>query len=123
MQQRPLSPHLQVYRLPLVALLSIGHRITGVLLSLGYVVFIAWLLAVASGGPVYEQMHGGFVSTPGTIAMIGWSAALYFHLCNGVRHLFWDAGYGFELQTADASGIATLIATVILTGGTWWILF
>ena len=122
MQHRPLSPHLQIYRLPLVALLSIGHRITGVFLSLGYVALAAWLVAVASGGPVYELLYGWFASTPGTIAMVGWSAALYFHLCNGIRHLFWDAGYGFELQTADASGIATLIVTAALTGGTWWIL-
>ena len=111
---------MQIYRLPLVALLSIAHRISGTLLSLGYVLLIAWLVSVAGDGSTYELLRGWLASTPGMIALVGLSAALYFHLCNGIRHLFWDAGYGFELQTADISGIGALIATAALTGGTWW---
>lgn len=122
MRRRPLSPHLQIYRLPLTALLSISHRITGVLLSLGNIVLVAWLVAVALGGPAYDLLHGWFTSVAGIGALIAWSAALYFHLCTGIRHLFWDAGYGFEANTVDISSMAALAATAVLTVVTWWIL-
>ena len=120
-QRHPLSPHLQIYRLPLTAILSILHRITGALLALGVVALVAWLTAVVSGDAAYQTVHGWFASTLGRIMLIAWSAMLYFHLCNGVRHLFWDAGWGFELRIVDLSAVAALAATVALTALTWWL--
>ena len=117
---RPLSPHLQVYRLPLTAVLSIIHRIAGVLLSLGNVALVVWLLAIVAGGSTYESLYMWFASIPGQIILIMWSAMLYFHLCNGIRHLVWDVGRGFELRIVDISAVAALFFTVILTALTWW---
>ncbi len=119
--RRPLSPHLQIYRLPLTAVLSIAHRITGVLLALGNVALVAWLVAVVAGDPVYASVHAWFASVPGRSLLVAWSAMLYFHLCNGVRHLFWDAGQGFELRTVDVTAVAALAATAALTALTWWL--
>ena len=118
--RRPLSPHLQIYRLPLTAVLSILHRITGTLLALGVIALVAWLAAAASGDAAYQTVHAWFASTPGMLALVAWSAMLYFHLCNGVRHLFWDAGRGFELRTVDVTAVAALIVTAALTALTWW---
>ncbi len=120
-QRRPLSPHLQIYRFPLTVVLSVAHRITGALLSLGAVALVAWLVAVAAGDLLYEPVYVYFASTPGQIMLVVWSAMLYFHLCNGVRHLFWDAGLGFDLRVVDLSAVATLAVTVLLTALTWWL--
>ena len=120
-QRRPLSPHLQVYHFPLTAILSIAHRITGALLALGNVVLVAWVAAVAVDARTYGWMHALFVSLPGRIALVAWSLMLYFHLCNGVRHLFWDAGWGFDTRTVDLTAIAALAGTVTLTALTWWL--
>ena len=117
--RRPLSPHLQVYRLPPTALLSITHRITGFLLALGIIALIAWLAAIAAGKPIYKEVHEFFVSLPGRTLLVTWSAMLYFHLCAGVRHLLWDAGRGFELRAVDIGAVLALIATVVLTVLTW----
>lgn len=118
--RRPLSPHLQIYRFPLTVVLSITHRITGALLALGNVALVVWLAAAAAGGGAYQTLHGWFASAPGTVALVAWSAMLYFHLCNGVRHLFWDAGRGFTLRAVDATSFATLAAAAALTAATWW---
>ena len=116
---RPLSPHLQVYRLQLTSILSITHRISGVALSLGAVVWVLWLVAVASGPEAYvvaQRWGGSFV---GQVAMLGWTLALFYHLCNGVRHLAWDLGYGFELPMVYRSGWAVIGGTVLLTAIVW----
>jgi succinate dehydrogenase / fumarate reductase, cytochrome b subunit len=119
-KQRPLSPHLQIYRLPLAALISITHRATGVFVTLGTVLLVYWLAALAGGAESFGTAHAVLGSWFfGRPILFLWSAALYFHLCNGVRHLVWDAGYGFDLATVDASGAAVLLGTVILTLGTW----
>jgi succinate dehydrogenase / fumarate reductase cytochrome b subunit len=116
---RPLSPHLQVYRLPLVALLSITHRITGVALSVGTILLAIWLGAAAYGPDAYDQVSG-FLATPiGLIILFGFSAAFYYHLCNGIRHLVWDFGKGFELPTVARSNALVLIGAAVLTIGTW----
>lgn len=117
--RRPLSPHLQVYRLPLTAVLSIAHRITGFLLALGVSALVVWLVTLAAGKPAYEEVHQFFASLPGQILLVAWSAMLYFHLCNGVRHLFWDIGHGFELRTVDISAVLALVVTALLTALTW----
>jgi len=120
---RPLSPHLQVYRLPLVALLSITHRITGVALSAGTVLLAIWLGSAAYGPEAYDQVSALMGSPIGLIILFGFSAAFYFHLCNGIRHLVWDAGQGFELPTVRRNNVLVLIGAAVLTIGTWAIAF
>ena len=118
-QNRPLSPHLQVYRPQMTSILSITHRLTGVALVAGTLLFVYWLVAAASGAEAYETARGLIGSWFGRLLLFGWSLALFYHLCNGIRHLFWDAGIGFELPDAQRSGWAVLAATVILTLVTW----
>lgn len=119
--RRPLSPHLQVYRLPFTALLSIGHRITGAALVGGLVILAATLVAAAAGPQTYAKLQPWLRSWFGQLVLIGFTFALYLHLCNGIRHLFWDAGYGFDLATTRSSGIAIVLMTIILTATTWLI--
>ena len=116
---RPLSPHLQVYRLPLLALLSISHRATGVLLAAGSLVLVYWLTAVASGPDAFSDAQALLGSLPGRAFLLLISFSLFYHLGNGIRHLFWDAGFGFELRTAHASGILVIVAAVALTLVAW----
>ena len=113
--QRPLSPHLQIYRPQLTSVLSITHRASGIALVLGTLVLVYWLLAAASGAEAYSSAQQLLGSWLGRILMLGFSFALFFHLCNGIRHLFWDAGLGFELKTAYASGKAVVAVSVIMT--------
>jgi len=117
--QRPLSPHLQIYRPQLTSVLSITHRASGIALVLGTLVLVYWLLAAASGAEAYSSAQQLLGSWLGRILMLGFSFALFFHLCNGIRHLFWDAGLGFELKTAYASGKAVVAVSVIMTVLAW----
>ncbi len=116
---RPLSPHIQVYQPQFTSVLSIVHRITGVALSVGMLLLVWWLIAAASGPEAYEAVQGFVGSWFGLFLLFAWSLSLFYHLCNGIRHLFWDAGYGFEIPTAYASGWAVLIATGALTLIAW----
>lgn len=116
---RPLSPHLTIYRLPMLALLSITHRITGVALTAGTLILVYWLLALAAGPDAYADASAVFGSVFGQIVLFGFSWALYYHLCNGIRHLVWDIGKGLDLESADSSGIIVLGASVLLTVLTW----
>ena len=121
--QRPLSPHLQVYRLPLIAWLSILHRMTGLFAGLGAAYLVVWFLAAAAGGEWFEMVAAFSNSLPGAIILFLVSAAFLYHLCNGIRHLVWDAGYGFELATARNSGRATVAVAALLTILLWlWVL-
>jgi succinate dehydrogenase / fumarate reductase cytochrome b subunit len=116
---RPLSPHLQVYRLPLTAVLSILHRITGVALAAG-TLLLAWLLLAAAAGPeAYASAHGFVVSWVGQALLFGWTFALFLHFANGVRHLVWDSGYGFELPTVDRTAYAAIAVALGLTFAVW----
>lgn len=117
--QRPLSPHLQIYRPQLTSVLSIIHRASGIALVVGTLVLVYWLLAAASGAEAYSSAQQLLGSWPGRTLMLGFSFALFFHLCNGIRHLFWDAGLGFELKTAYASGKAVVAVSVIMTVLAW----
>jgi succinate dehydrogenase / fumarate reductase cytochrome b subunit len=112
---RPLSPHLEVYRPQWTMVLSITHRITGVALTLGAVLVVWWLLAAATGPEAFALADGVLTSIPGTLALLGSAWALCYHAANGVRHLVWDMGYGFELGTAERSGYAVVAASVVLT--------
>ncbi|WP_022727863.1 succinate dehydrogenase, cytochrome b556 subunit [Fodinicurvata sediminis] len=116
---RPLSPHLQVYKPQITSVMSILHRITGVALAVGTLLLIYWL-AAAAGGPESYAAAQSFIASPiGLILLFGWTLAFFYHLCNGIRHLFWDAGYGFELPTVYKSGWAALIAAGVLTLLSW----
>jgi len=116
---RPLSPHLQVYRPQLTSVLSISHRASGVALTAGSVVLALWLLALAGGPESFARAQAILGSLPGKLLMFLFTFALLYHLCNGVRHLFWDAGYGFELETVYASGKAAVIVSGVLTLVVW----
>lgn len=118
-QNRPLSPHLQVYRPQLTSMLSILHRITGVALAIGTLLLVYWLVALSIGPEAYADAEGVIGSFLGRLLLFGWSVALFYHLCNGIRHLFWDAGYGFELETAYRSGWIVMIASLALTVLAW----
>ena len=117
--KQPLSPHLQIYRLPLTALLSIVHRATGVVLALGSLLLV-WVLAMAADGPeAYESAYSHMASWYGQLFLFGLTFSLYLHFCNGIRHLFWDVGMGFELETVDLTAKLAIVVAIILTIATW----
>jgi succinate dehydrogenase / fumarate reductase, cytochrome b subunit len=116
---RPLSPHLQVYKPQITSVLSIIHRATGIALAVGTVLLTAWVVLVAVGPEAYEGFAGFLGSWFGKLLLLGWSVALFYHLLNGIRHLFWDAGYGFELPTVQTTGYVVLIGTAVLTVLAW----
>ena len=118
-KERPLSPHLQVYRPELTSVLSIVHRITGVALSFGLLLLVCWLLAVASGAPFYDAVQSFNAHWFGRILLFGWTFALFYHLCNGIRHLVWDTGHGYELPDVYRSGWLVVAATTVLTVLAW----
>ena len=116
---RPISPHLQIYRLPLTAILSITHRASGVILSIGALVMI-WVLAeAASGAHGFNQIYQHLASWYGQIFLFGLTFSLYLHFCNGIRHLFWDVGYGFDLDVADKTAKGVIVVSILLTIATW----
>lgn len=117
--RRPLSPHLQIYRLPLNALLSITHRITGLLLVVGAIWVVVLLVAAASGSQSYQALYAAMTNWLGQIVLFGMTLALYIHLCTGIRHLFWDAGFGLELPTTRLTARAVIAGAVALTVLTW----
>ncbi len=119
---RPLSPHLQVYRLPMTALMSISHRITGSILSGGFLL-IAALLVAAAVSPEYFNMVMTFAKGPiGTIVLLGWAASLYYHTLNGIRHLIWDMNPDAITQKkAEVSGFLIIAATLLMTAATWYL--
>ena len=118
---RPLSPHLQICRPQLTSVLSIVHRMTGVGLTLGAVLVVWWLLAAATGPEYFAIVDGLLTSWIGYLVLLGSTWALAYHLLNGIRHLAWDMGYGFELETVDRSGIAVLVGSGVLTILLWLI--
>jgi len=118
-KSRPLSPHLQVYKPQLTSILSIIHRMSGVFLSLGTPLLVYWLWSVAAGGETYAQAQECFGAWYVQIFLFFWTAAFFYHLCNGIRHLFWDMGKGLEIETLYKSGYAVLICASVLTVITW----
>lgn len=116
---RPLSPHLQIYRLPLTALTSIVHRITGVALAMGTLLLVWWLVAAASGAEYFAYVQDLLGSPIGYLALFGWSWALFYHLANGIRHLVWDAGYAFDVKCAELGGWLVIGASAGLTAVAW----
>jgi len=112
---RPLSPHLQIYRPQITSVLSILHRITGVAMIASLKLVIFWFIAVAFDLECLKLINSFVHSWFGTAFLIASLWAFFYHMCNGIRHLFWDAGYGFELSTMAKSGYAVVIVSAILT--------
>lgn len=113
--ERPLSPHLQIYKPQLTSVLSISHRATGLALSFGTLFLVWWLVAAATSDAAFAAAQWFFSSWLGLIFLFGWAFSFFFHLCNGIRHLFWDAGYGFEIRTTYATGWTVVAASSVLT--------
>jgi succinate dehydrogenase / fumarate reductase cytochrome b subunit len=113
--ERPLSPHLQIYKPQLTSMLSISHRLTGLALGVGTLFLVWWLVAAASGDAAFATAQAFFGSWLGLLLLFGWTFSFFFHLCNGVRHLMWDTGYGLDLRTAYMTGWAVLAASGVLT--------
>jgi succinate dehydrogenase / fumarate reductase, cytochrome b subunit len=116
---RPTSPHLQIYRWSLTMTLSILHRVSGVFLAAGSLLLVCWLLAAAAGPDRFEAVQAFVAGPVGLVLLFGWTAALFFHLANGIRHLFWDVGLGFDLPVAYKSGWAVVAFTAIATLAIW----
>jgi len=112
---RPLSPHIQIYRKQLTSTLSILHRATGVFLSIGTLALVYWLWSLSAGAEAYESTQALFSSIIGRTILLGWVFSLAYHLSNGIRHLFWDAGKGFEIRTVYKSGATVLLVSILLT--------
>lgn len=116
---RPLSPHLQIYRLPLEALTSIAHRLSGVALSVGAFVLVAWLWALAYSETCFAWWQKAFASPIGLLCLAGWSLAFFYHLAAGIRHLIWDTGKGLEKTSYRVSSYVVIAAALILTLVVW----
>ncbi len=116
---RPLSPHLQVYNPQITSVLSILHRIFGVALALGSVFLVYWLSAAAYGPDAFARAQGFFGSVIGQAILLGLTFSLFYHMANGIRHLIWDAGLGFEMPMLRATGIVVVIIAFGLTALTW----
>jgi succinate dehydrogenase / fumarate reductase, cytochrome b subunit len=123
--ERPLSPYMfpTWYRFQITSLLSIVHRLTGIGLAVGSILLAWWLVAVAAGGKWFAATHAFIASPIGLLLLFLWSIAFFYHLCNGIRHLAWDAGYGLDIPHAYRSGYAVLAATALLTVLTWLYVF
>lgn len=119
-QNRPLSPHLQVYKPQLTSTLSILHRGTGIALAVGTLLLTWWLVAAAAGPEAFATVQSVIGSWIGRLLLFGWTFALFYHLCNGIRHLCWDAGKGYELPTVYASGWTVVIVSLALTLASWF---
>jgi len=114
-RERPISPHLSVYKPQITSVMSISHRITGVFLLLGLFLDLAWLISLACGEEPFNLVNSFMYSPIGKFIMLGFAFGIYFHLCNGIRHLFWDFGKGLEIETAKKFGMVVIIASIGLT--------
>lgn len=117
--ERPLSPHLGIYRWQISNALSILHRATGVAMSVGALVLAGWLMSIAAGYDAYARVAAWLAGPIGALLLFGWTFCFFYHLANGIRHLFWDAGKGFEKATAQRSGWAVVISALALTASFW----
>ncbi len=118
---RPLSPHLQVYKFPLTVKTSILHRLTGLTLAFGLVVFVYWLYALATDMAAADQLWSWLLTVPGQVLLYLWLLTFFYHFCNGIRHLFWDVGKGFTNEQAQRSAVTVLVASLLLTVLTYFL--
>ena len=123
---RPVSPHLQIYKPQLTSVLSILHRLTGLGLAAGAAVLVAWLIAAAHGAAAFDAAQSIAGAWYGRLLLFLWAFALFYHLCNGIRHLAWDAGLGFDLKTTYLTGWIAVVSALALTlicfvAGYWYL--
>ena len=116
---RPLSPHLQIYKPQLTSMLSILHRMTGAALALGSVMLAWWLFAALAGEHAFSLLRDFRESLIGQLMLFGWLFCFVYHFLNGIRHLKWDAGFGLELKSVYRTGYIVVIGSVILTVMIW----
>ena len=121
--ERPLSPHLFIYKLQMTMLLSGLHRISGAFLSLGLLVFVWWLVAASIGPEAYGVFTDCIGSPFGLLVMLGFTGAFYYHLANGIRHLIWDSGHLFEMKNAFAAGYLVLFLATAMSLATWYVIY
>jgi len=121
LKKRPLSPHLQVYNPQITSVLSILHRITGVILALGSLLLLWVLVSLSMGEQSFAATSIYLASPIAKLALIGYSACLMYHLFNGIRHLFWDVGKGFEMASVNRSGYAVIVLALLATAVIWWL--
>ena len=117
--KNPLSPHLQIYRWHISSLLSITHRISGVINLLALILILFWLLFLSLGESNYELFLISINSFFGKFILIAFTWSMSFHLLSGIRHLVWDLGYGFEIKTANISGVIVIVSSLVLTIVFW----
>ena len=122
-RERPLSPHLQVYRWQITMVMSILHRATGVALAVGIFGLAWWLLALAQGGETFAHAAKLVASPVGLLFLFAFSLSLVYHLLNGLRHLLWDVGWGFEIPDVYRSGWTVAVLTVVFTLAIWFVAF
>jgi len=120
-KERPLSPHLQIYRPTLNMVLSVLHRGTGIVLALSTPLLVYWLMTLATGPQAYAQMQEFLSHWFFKIVLLGYVFSLSYHLCNGVRHLFWDVGRGYENHEVQKSGVIAIAAAILLTLATFFL--
>ena len=118
---RPLSPHISIYRWPITMVSSILHRATGLAMAAGFIVLVGWLFGAASGPAAYAKFMAVMDSSVGLVLLVGWSLAFFYHLSNGIRHLVWDTGRGLEKDQATASAWFVIVLSVVLTATFWWV--
>ena len=122
-RQRPLSPHLQIYKPQLTSILSILHRATGVTLSMGSVILVSWIIVLTLGEETYAIYTKIINHWFSHLVLMGFTFGVFYHLSNGIRHLFWDAGYGYGLREAYISGSLVIFSSLLLTGMTWLLIY
>ena len=120
---RPLSPHLQIYRLPLPALMSISHRLSGVILSTGTLLVAVWLMMLAAGESSFDLAQSVVGHLLGQLVLFGYSVALFYHACNGIRHLFWDAVIGLDIPSIYRTGYLTIFLAILFTLTFWLVIY
>jgi len=119
--KNPLSPHLQIYRWQISSLLSITHRITGILNLLGLIFISAWISSAGIGENLFEYFSVFLKSFIGKFILIGFTWSISYHLLSGIRHFFWDLGYGYEIKTVNISGVIVIVSSLLLTVFLWLI--
>lgn len=118
---RPLSPHLQIWRWPLTMLMSIVHRVSGVALSVGSLLLVGWLVAAAMGPEYYDYASWLMSFWFTRLLLFGWNLALFYHLFNGIRHMLWDIGWGLEKERLNPVGFVVLTMTFASTAAAWYL--
>ncbi len=118
-KERPLSPHLMIYKPQLTSIMSITHRITGAALATGSLLVVWWIVALATGPEYYAYVQGILTSVFGQLVLFGFTVAVFYHLSNGIRHLFWDFGYNLSIEGVRRTGMMVLVSTIVLTAVTW----